>query len=375
MACNEARKASPDDEAWMRRAIALARRGEGSTRPNPPVGAVIVRDSLVVGEGWHVRAGGPHAEVAALRRAGSAAKGATLYVTLEPCSTHGRTPPCTDAVAAAGIARVVAATVDPNPAHRGRGLAILRRRGIRVTTGVCGSDARRLIDPFASLMLRKRPFLTLKLAMTLDARIADFEGNSKWISGPHARKIVQDLRGRVDAILVGVDTIIRDDPSLTCRARKNRAPYRVVADTSCRIPLSARVLTDGRPDLTIVAATDSAASRRTASVRKTGASVVVLAKSSGHVSLALLLRTLGQKGIMHVLCEGGGRLASGLLRAGLVDEMLLFVAPSILGGGNSGRAFPASPRRLRGLKRFQLLETRTAGEDAMLRLSLAGGRK
>jgi diaminohydroxyphosphoribosylaminopyrimidine deaminase/5-amino-6-(5-phosphoribosylamino)uracil reductase len=234
-----------DDIGWMREALALARRGVGRTRPNPPVGAVVVRDGRVVGRGFHRRAGMAHAEVEALRDAGGAAAGATLYVTLEPCSSWGRTGPCTEAIVAAGIRRVVVAARDPNPKHAGRGFRILRRAGVAVATGVLAAEGRELLAPFSRWVETGLPWVTLKLGMSVDGRLADATGRSQWITSPASRARVQDMRRTADAIIVGVGTALADDPSLTCRRYPASKPWRVIVDSRGRLPLKARVLTDG----------------------------------------------------------------------------------------------------------------------------------
>lgn len=324
---------SPADTRWMQHALALARRGEGLTRPNPPVGAVVVRAGKNVGQGWHRRAGGAHAEVAALRRAGDAARGATLYVTLEPCSTQGRTPPCTDLVLRHGPGRVVVGVRDPNPVHRGRGLARLRRAGVTVTTGCCGDEAARLLAPFRTWIETGRPYVTLKLGMTADGRIADGRGRSRWITSAASRKRVDALRARCDAVMVGAGTAMADDPSLRCRGRRRDGLYRVIVDSTGRLPLSARVLNDAQPGQTIVATTAACSERRRRAYEAKGAVVWVLRTAHGRVSLKALARRLGAFGLLHVVCEGGGELAASLVRDGLVDRALLFVAPCLLGGG------------------------------------------
>lgn len=357
----------PDrDTAAMRRALELARAYEGFTRPNPPVGAVVVRDGRIVGEGAHPGAGQPHAEVFALRAAGAKARGATLYVTLEPCSTHGRTPPCTEAVVAAGISRVVAAVRDPNPRHAGRGLRLLRRAGIEVTEGIACDEAAVLIEPFGRWITRRMPWLTLKLATTLDGRIADAAGRSKWITGPAARQIVHDLRRRVDAIMVGAGTVLADDPSLLPRPARGREPWRVVVDTAGRVPVTAHVLSDAAVSRTVMATTDRCPDRRLAEWLAAGAQVAVLPAGEGGVSLAHLMGHLGGLGILHVLCEGGGGLAGSLARAGLVDEYLWFVGPRILGAearpaiGGAGWPLETAPE-------LAVSEVRKVGKDVMIR--------
>jgi len=362
------------DREWMRLALSLAKRGEGATRPNPPVGAVIVRGAKPVGKGWHARAGGPHAEVEALRMAGRLARGATLYVTLEPCCTFGRTPPCTDAILASGIARVVVAAEDPNPRHRGRGIRILRRMGIPVTTGVCREQAQVLIAPFAKWIRTGIPFVTVKLAMTLDGKIADAGGRSRWISGIESRRIVQSLRGRSDAILVGAETAIRDNPSLTCRAGPDRTPYRVIVDSRCRTPPASRVFAGGKARSTVVATTALAPAARRRALAAAGAEVLILPRRDGRVSLRALLRRLGGMGLLGVLCEGGGRLAAAFIDADLADELIMFVAPSIMGGSDSVPALPIKPRPLSGMKRFRIAEFGASGDDLLVRMAPERGK-
>lgn len=322
----------------MRKAVALAWRGAGGTRPNPPVGAVVVKGRRVVGTGYHRKAGGPHAEIFALRTAGRRARGATLYVTLEPCSSWGRTGPCTEAILAAGIRRVVVACRDPNPRHNGRGLRRLRACGVAVTCGVCAEEGGRLMRPFAKWITTGMPFVTLKLAMTLDGRIADSSNRSKWITGPEARKAVKRLRDRVDAILVGGRTIRMDDPSLL-PGRADRTPWRVVLDSFGALAAGSNVLSDRFAERTVIVTTKRCSARRRLRYEQSGAAVVpVRAMRSGRVDLGRMLAALGKMGVLHVLCEGGGELAEGLIRSGTADELLLFVAPRVLGGH---RAVPA----------------------------------
>lgn len=319
------------DEA-MRRALELARRGVGLTRPNPPVGAVLVRNGRVVGEGWHRAAGRPHAEIEAIRKAGPAAHGADLFVTQEPCCTHGRTPPCTDAIIHAGIRRVWIAAHDPNPRHQGRGIQILRRKGIEVHAGLESDAARALIAPFASRMVHGRPRVLLKMACTLDGRIAEASGRSRWISGPSARRRVQELRRASDAILAGVETVGVDDPSLLPHPARGRAPWRVVVDSSGRTPLAAKVFEE-QPDQTIIAVTRRCAPRRRKALEATGARCWVFAAGKdGRVPIGPLLRRLSEEcGVMQLLCEGGGALAGSLLDGGWVDELHWIIAPRWLG--------------------------------------------
>ncbi len=323
-------------EPFMQRALALARRGEGLTRPNPPVGAVLVQNGKIIAEGFHKKAGGPHAEVNCLKSAIGNLKSSILYVTLEPCSTQGRTPPCTDLILARGIRRVVIGAKDPNPVHAGRGIRLLRRAGVEVITGVCRAEAEALIAPFAKLILTGMPYVTLKLASTLDGRIADSSGKSKWITGPQARAKVQELRRAADAIMVGAGTVRADDPSLLPRPAKGRAPWRVIVGST--LQANVKVLTDEAASRTLVM----------------------------NDPLKKILRDLGRRGAMHVLCEGGGELAGSLVRAGLVDEFALFIAPSLLGGDG----VPMFGKKGWPLEKMPLLDFRAlekCGKDAFMR--------
>lgn len=323
---------------FMSRALELARQGEGLTRPNPPVGAVLVHNGKIIAEGFHKKAGSDHAERVCLNKLKPKAqslKSATLYVSLEPCSTVGRTPACTDLIIERGIKRVVVGCKDPNPAHAGRGLRKLRRAGVDVVFGVCRKEAEELIAPFAKRLLTGLPFVTLKLGITLDGRIADSSGTSQWITGPQARKKVQALRRRADAVFVGAGTVRKDNPSLLPRPSKGRNPLRAVAGT--KVPKKSKILTDEAAGQTLLL----------------------------DGSPRAMLKELGKRDVMHVLCEGGGELAGSLIRAGLVDQFVLFMAPSLLGGsgfpmvGKKGWKLANMPRL-----RFQTLEA--CGEDLFI---------
>jgi len=351
----------------MRRALSLAARGEGHTRPNPPVGAVVVSGGRKVGEGYHAKAGGPHAERVALEQAGKTAQGATLYVTLEPCSTAGRTGPCTTAIRDARIKRVVAAVRDPNPLHAGRGLRLLKRAGIEVQEGVCAQAAERLVAPFRKWITTGLPYVTLKMAMTLDGRIADAAGRSRWISGPASRRIVQQLRKRADAVMVGSGTAVEDDPSLLSRARGAGESLRIIVDSRGKTPGDARALTDGHPERTIIATTARCSASRQRVYEDAGAEVLRLPAAGGRVSLPSLLRRLGKRGLLHVVCEGGAQLAYGLTAAGLVDEYVFFVAPKMLGSSEALPVVTGKGWSLRNARRLCFEEVKRVGEDVMLR--------
>ena len=318
------------DTTYMKRAIQLARKGVGKTSPNPAVGCVIVKDGAIIGEGWHRKAGTPHAEVHALRQAGSAASGADVFVTLEPCCHSGKTPPCSSALIAAGVRRVVAAMADPNPLVSGGGLRALNDAGIMVECGLLESQARALNHPFIKHITTGLPHVLYKCAMTLDGKIASVTGDSRWISCEASRTFVHRLRSRCDAVMVGVDTIIADDPQLTVRHVKGRNPVRIIVDSNLRTPESVRVLCDTDADKTIIAtvAVDQEAHRR---YLQSGASVLVCNSRDGRVDLGDLLRKLGDMRIQSILLEGGSRLAGEALQQGLIDEFLLFYATKIIG--------------------------------------------
>ena len=349
----------------MARAVALAERALGRTSPNPAVGAVVVKNGRVVGEGFTRPAGGPHAEVVALRQAGAAAAGATLYVTLEPCAHHGRTPPCADAVVAAGVARVVVAVGDPNPLVRGRGLGALRRAGIALTTDVMAEEAGAVSAWFRHYIVRHRPFVLLKLAASLDGRIATARGESRWVSGPAARRFVHELRNRVDAVLVGSGTVLADDPALTCRVRGGRDPLRVVVDGRLRTPPRARLLRQRSTAGTIIATTRAASPQRASRLARAGADVVRIASRRGSVALSGLLDVLAERGVVSVLIEGGGEIAAAALRDRLVDHLLIVTAPTIIGGDGRAMLAPLGLRRLADAPRLAEERVTRLGADLL----------
>lgn len=352
--------ASADDYRWMSRAIELAERGLFTTTPNPRVGCVIVRDGCVVGEGWHVRAGEPHAEVRALSMAGDAARSATAYVTLEPCAHHGRTPPCAEALVKAGIARVVTAMEDPNPLVAGRGLGILRAAGIEVIAGVQEARARELNIGFISRMSRGRPWLRLKAAATLDGKTALDNGVSQWITGDDARRDAHRWRARSCAVLTGIGTVRDDDPQLNVRAiPTERQPLRIVVDARLETPLNARLL-DGGPVL-IAAAVDNP--ERIAALQRRGADVVILPNAGGKVDLSALLLELGRRGINEVLAESGFKLNGSLLREGCVDELILYLAPALVGDAARGLFNLPALSSLDDKRQLNFHDVRQVGRD------------
>lgn len=368
----------PDDLRWMRRALALARKGAGRTSPNPAVGAVFVRAGTLLGEGWHRQAGRPHAEIEALRdaaRRGHTPRGATLYVTLEPCSTHGRTPPCTAALLAAGVRRVVVAATDPNPAHAGRGLDLLRAAGLEVKAGLLADEAARLNEAFNHWIVRRTPFVVLKAAMTLDGRIATATGESKWITSPAARALAMRLRAASDAVLVGINTVLADDPSLTVRNATGRPaarpPRRLVLDTHARTPLSARVVTDEFTSRTTIIVGRNAPARRVAALRRQVA-VLVAPERDGRVDLCWLLHELGRQQVTRLLVEGGGEVHGALVDARLVHRVAFFYAPKILGARAARQAVAGmGAKSWTGVLRLEEVETRRAGPDLFLTARVA----
>ncbi len=317
----------------MAGALDLARRGCGRVSPNPMVGAVLVKNGRVVGRGWHRRFGGPHAEVEAIDAAGRRARGTTLYVTMEPCCFHGKTPACTDALQLAGVKRVVAATLDPNPRVNGRGMRCLRERGTKTAVGLLGREARRLNEAYFTSERKHRPFVILKVAATLDGMIADSKGRSKWITGPQARAIGHGLRLCADAIAVGVKTVIADDPLLTCRAKPPKQLVRVVLDSDLEIPPGSRLLKEPGPVLVFTASSNAARAER---LWAKGVEVLRVGREkNGLLSWADILAGLHRRHLQTVLVEGGATVASSALEAGIVDKVYVFQSPKILGPGKS----------------------------------------
>jgi diaminohydroxyphosphoribosylaminopyrimidine deaminase/5-amino-6-(5-phosphoribosylamino)uracil reductase len=340
-----------DDESLMRHALGLAERGRGAVEPHPLVGAVVARDGHIVGEGWHARFGGDHAEIVAMRQAGEQCRGATLYVTLEPCSHFGKTPPCADAVIAAGIARVVVAMTDPFPQVAGRGFDRLRSAGIDVTVGMCEAEARRMNRPYLTLIDKTRPYVHLKWAMSLDGKIASRTGDSKWISGEESRRLVHELRGRVDAVVVGAGSMRADDPLLTARPPGPRTPARIVLASRPELPPGCQLLrTAGESPVIVVSPTPGTIP---------GAEVLV---ADG---LPALLAELGRRRMTQILVEGGAKVIGSFLDAGLVDECHVFVAP-ILVGGPAGASAGRGVATIADALRVSEFSARAVGPDVYL---------
>lgn len=353
------------DQRHMRRAIALARKGLGRTSPNPVVGCVIVRDGVVVGEGWHRKAGTPHAEIHALTEAGPRARGADVYVTLEPCCHHGRTPPCADALVDAAVGRVIAGMTDPNPKVMGQGLARLQEAGIPVIVGLLEQECRRLNEPFIKHVTTGLPLVTCKTAMTLDGRIATATGDSRWVTGERSRRCVHRLRERSDAIMVGVGTVLADDPLLTCRLPGGQDPLRVVVDSCLRTPPSAKVLAPHSDAATLIAALPGNDAARFA-LDEAGAEILTCSAANGGVDLHELLLKLGSRGIQSVLLEGGGTLAGAFLRQGLIDRFLFFLAPKLVGGDGPGPFAGAGIERMAEAHGLTISRVARFGDDILV---------
>lgn len=322
------------EERYMWMALDLARQGFGKTNPNPMVGAVLVKDGEVVGTGYHEKAGQQHAEIVALREAGEKARGSVLYINLEPCSHHGRTPPCVDAIIEAGVRKVVISTIDPNPLVGGEGVRKLRQAGIKVKTGVLEDKARRLNEVFLKYITTKKPFIAVKAALTLDGKIASSSGESKWITGEGSRKLVHRLRSTSDGIMVGINTVLKDDPRLTARIEGEEVsnPVRIIVDSKGRIPLDSKVVKTASEVKTLLATTELADETHLEELSGEGVEVIRLPNKEGRVDLEALMHELGRREISVVLVEGGGSLNYSLLENHLVDKIYFFMAPLLLGG-------------------------------------------
>lgn len=357
------------DVRHMRSALELAAGGTGWVSPNPLVGCIIVSNGEVVGRGYHQRFGGPHAEVHALREAGNRAKGAVLYVTLEPCCHTGKTPPCVDAILQARLGRVVAAMRDPNPRVDGGGLSRLESAGVEVTVGVCEAEAQRLNEAFIKHITTRRPFVTSKSAITLDGKIATRSGASRWITGEAARAAGHQLRHANDAILVGIGTVVQDDPQLTTRlpGRRGANPLRIVVDSTLRLSPAAQVADVEAERRTLIVTTEQAEVAKVKTVEARGVEVIRLpACGAGRVNLDALCAVLGERGIASVLVEGGAVLTAALLRQRLIDKMVFFVAPKIIGGDGVSAFGPCGIDTMEQALPLRDLTSRQVGDDLML---------
>lgn len=354
----------------MAHAIRLARNGLYTTEPNPRVGCVIVKDGVLVGEGWHIKAGGAHAEIHALQQAQHAARGATVYVSLEPCSHHGKTPPCADALIAAGVARVVAAMEDPNPEVAGRGLQRLRDAGIEIECGLMATEAALLNPGFISRMVQGRPFVRAKLAMSMDGRTAMASGESKWITGAAAREDVQRLRARSSVIMTGIGTVLADDPQMNVRLEgvEVSQPQRIVLDPHLSTPVGARILQGMGPQTLIVTAVDEPYIAD--QLRAAGAEVLLLPDPQGTIDLAALMVVLAARGVNEVHLETGATLGGAMLRAGLIDELVVYMAPKLMGSQARGLFNTPGLALLADAVDLVIEEIRRVGDDWRIRATI-----
>jgi len=359
------------DEKYMRLALRLAKKGTGRTSPNPLVGAVVVKGKTIVGRGYHHRAGEPHAEVLALRQAGRKGRGATLYLNLEPCAHFGRTPPCTQAILAASIRRVVAGMKDPNPVVSGRGIRQLRRGGVTVDVGILREECRELNGPFSKFITTGKPFVTLKAAISLDGKVATRSGDSRWVSSQASRNYVHRLRQAMDAVMVGIGTVLKDDPLLTVRlpgGKKPHQPLRVVVDSRLRIPLHSQLVRTAGLYPTLIATTRAASSSRRKWLAQANVEILILENDAqGHVSLKALMKELARRSVVSVLLEGGSTLTASAVREEVVDRLLFFLAPKIIGGERApGVVGGEGILRLKDAKPVKILKVRRMGPDFLI---------
>ncbi|MFO8069024.1 MAG: bifunctional diaminohydroxyphosphoribosylaminopyrimidine deaminase/5-amino-6-(5-phosphoribosylamino)uracil reductase RibD, partial [Alkalibacterium sp.] len=323
------------DIKYMERALELAEKGRGFTSPNPMVGAVIVKDGRIIGEGYHEKVGEAHAEVNAIRSATESVEGATIYVTLEPCSHYGKTPPCSDLIIEKKLEKVVVAATDPNPLVSGRGLERLRKAGIEVVEGILEEKSNRLNEIFNQYITTRTPFVLMKYAMSLDGKIATGTGDSKWISSEQSREHAHQLRGYLSGIMVGIGTVLKDDPLLTCRVPGYNDPTRIVLDSQLRIPLESKILMDQDEAPTLIITTKKAPISKIKQLKELGVEIMIVPERNGKVDLKKALVLLGQKGIDSILLEGGGTLNAAALEAGIVNKVNIYIAPKIIGGANA----------------------------------------
>jgi diaminohydroxyphosphoribosylaminopyrimidine deaminase/5-amino-6-(5-phosphoribosylamino)uracil reductase len=350
----------------MRRACHLALKAAGRTSPNPMVGAVLARGGEIVATGYHKFAGGDHAEIEALKRAGAKARGATLYINLEPCSHQGRTPPCAPALIQAGVQEVVVGMKDPNPLVAGRGLRRLRRAGVRVRCGVLETECQKLNEAFIKFITRKVPFVVVKLAASLDGKIAAVTGDARWISDGGSRATVHQWRNRVDAVLVGAGTVLADDPQLTCRIAGGRNPWRVVLDARLRVPLDARLLRESEPGKSIIVTVKRASRSKVRALEALGAKVWRFSPRQGQIPWLPLLKRLASIDVVSVLIEGGATTVASALRDKAVDKLLLFYAPKIIGGDGRAMIDKLGIKRVRHAIRLRRMEVQRSGADLLV---------
>jgi len=355
------------NEKYMRMALELAKKGEGRVSPNPMVGAVIVKDNKIIAKGYHKEYGKDHAEIDAFKNATEDVTGATMYVTLEPCSHYGKTPPCADEIVEKKISRVVIGSLDPNPLVSGNGIKKITDAGIEVTVGILDTECKILNEVFMNYILEEKPFVVMKSAMSLDGKIATYSGESKWISGEESRKNVHTLRNKLSAIMVGVETVIKDNPELTCRAENGRNPIRIVVDSNLRIPIESKLVESARDTKTIVATTKRANKEKELLLKEKGVIVLITEEINTRVDLLDLMKKLGEMKIDSILLEGGGTLNFSALSQGIVDKVQVYIAPMIIGGEKSktivsgiGVEFLKDAFKLRDLK------TSMVGQDILI---------
>ncbi len=354
----------PDDELFMRLALRLAKKGIGRTSPNPAVGAVIVKNGKVIGSGWHRKAGLPHAEIEALRSAKGDVKGSTLYVTLEPCVHYGRTPPCADAVIESGLRRVVVGAKDLNALVAGNGIRKLKTGGLDVESGVLESECRSINRPFEKFITTKTPYVTLKLASTLDGRIAVATGESRWITGEASRKAVHRLRSEADAVMVGVNTLLSDDPELTVRKVRGKDPLKVVLDSSFKTPFSAKVFNN--PERLVIFTGGGASAAKVKKALGLGARVVAVPAKNDGLDIRRVLKELGRLEVSSLLVEGGGTLAASLVKAGLVDRFVFFISPMLIGADGRPSIGSLGLRRLEAAPKLKDVVVKRSGCDILI---------
>ncbi|MFC2067386.1 bifunctional diaminohydroxyphosphoribosylaminopyrimidine deaminase/5-amino-6-(5-phosphoribosylamino)uracil reductase RibD [Chloroflexota bacterium] len=357
----------------MKQALRLARRGLGKTSPNPMVGAVIIKDNRIIGKGYHHHFGGKHAEINAIQNAGEGVEGATLYVTLEPCCHYGKTPPCVDALIQSKIGKVIIGTIDANPPVNGKGVEVLKQHGIETRVGVLEGECRSLNEAYFKHITAGIPLVTLKFAQTLDGRIAAASGKSQWISSAESRRVAHKLRAVSDAVMVGIGTVLADDPQLTVRMVRGKNPARVILDSRLRIPLDAKVLQGQDEAATIIATTSRADGEKLSRLREMGIEVLATEEDdAGRVDIGKLLRTLGERGISSVLVEGGAGVITSFLRLNLVDKLVIFVAPKIMGKGIEAVGELNITDVSQALK-LSFSKVRRVGEDLVIEARVEGG--
>jgi len=351
----------------MEKALSLAARGKGRTSPNPLVGAVIVKGNKIIASDYHRKAGTPHAEILALKKAGKKAKGATLYINLEPCChTEKKTPPCTKSIIKSGIKKVVIAMIDPNPEVSGRGIKELRKAGIETEVGIMEAKAKKLNEAFIKFITKKEPFVILKIAQSIDGKIAASKGESKWITGEKAREYVHRLRNEVDAVLVGIGTVKKDNSSLTCRIRGGRNPHRIIADSNLQIPLNAKVLKH-KDNKTIIATTKTANKKKINLLKSYGIKLLILKSKAGKIDLKRLIKEMGKLNITSVMIEGGSSINASALSSGIVDKVMFFTAPRIIGGVDAVPSVGGkSPASLKDAIQLKNIRVTNIGEDILV---------